>query len=89
MKTKDFKNLREKGVKELKKMVYTKNVEAAKKAMEIKTGKEKNLKLVRHLRREIAKILTLVKEKEILEKIEAAAESDTALASQTKGGPSK
>ncbi len=37
--------------------------------LDIKTGTEKNLKKGANLRNEIAKILTLIKEKEIIERI--------------------
>lgn len=71
MKTKDLKDLRSKDVKSLKKLVSEKRLEAAKAKMGTVAGKEKNIKLALNIRREIAKILTLVREKEILEKIEA------------------
>ena len=68
MKRKDYTDLKEKTIKELTKMVSVKKAEATKKKMEILSGKEKNLKLHRNLRSEVAKILTLIREKEILEK---------------------
>lgn len=72
MKTKEFKNLRAKDIKSLKKLAYTKKLEVIKKNMMVLGGKEKNVKSVGILRNELAKILTLVREKEILEKLEAA-----------------
>ncbi len=69
MKTKDFKDLRAKDIKSLTKLVAEKRVAMAKKIVEVRSGKEKNLKSVGNLRREIAKILTLVREKEIIEKL--------------------
>ena len=71
MKKKDMISLRTKTAKELAKIVYEKQTEATKKKMEIMGGKEKNLKAHKNLSREIAKILTLIREKEIIEKIEA------------------
>jgi len=71
MKTKEFKSLRAKDSKDLVKMVREKRAEAAKKEVEIRSGKEKNIKLLGNIRHEIAKILTLIKEKEILEKLES------------------
>lgn len=53
-----------------KKTVYQLKIEAQKKKMEILTGKEKNLKSYRNLRREIAKILTQEKESQILKELE-------------------
>ncbi len=70
MKTKEFKDLRNKSIKDLLKLVSDKKLESLKKGMAISGGKEKNLKLVANLRREIAKILTLIREKEILETLE-------------------
>ncbi len=67
MKKKDYTDLKSKSVKDLLKMVSAKTNEAAKKQMEIAGGKEKNLKVVANLRRDIAQILTLVKQKEIVE----------------------
>ncbi len=69
MKRKDFEDLRTKSAQEIGKILVAKRLEANKKRMEALAGKEKNLKLYRNLRREIAKILTLVREKEIIEKI--------------------
>lgn len=70
MKRKDFISLRGKTIKELSKLAYEKKTEAIKKKMEIMGGKEKNVKVYRNLMTEVAKILTLVREKEIIEKIE-------------------
>lgn len=52
-----------------KKTVYQLKLESLKKKMEIATGKEKNLKSYRNLRREIAKILTKTTEEKIVEKL--------------------
>ena len=70
MKRKDYTDLKTKTVKELIKMASDKKIEAIKKKMDILGGKEKNLKLHRNFRAEVAKILTLAKEKEILEKLQ-------------------
>lgn len=77
MKTKDLKDLRSKDITSLKKMVTDKKSEAAKAKMGAMASKEKNIKLALNIRREIAKILTLVREKEILEKIEVGAKVKT------------
>ena len=74
MKRKDFTELKSKTVKDLLKMASTKKAEAIKKKMQIIGGKEKNLKVYRNLRVEVAKILTLVREKEILEKLQQKTE---------------
>ena len=70
MKRKDYIDLKGKTVRELTKLASVKKTEAIKKKMQILGGKEKNLKVYRNLRSEIAKILTLVREKEILEKMQ-------------------
>lgn len=69
MKKKDLNDLRTKDLKVLRSMVVAKKLEADKVKIEIIGGKQKNLKTVNNLRHEIAQILTLVREKEILEKL--------------------
>lgn len=76
MKRKDYTDLKGKTITELTKMISVKRTEAIKKKMQILAGKEKNLKLYRNLRAEIAKILTLVREKEILEKVQPEVKSE-------------
>jgi ribosomal protein L29 len=71
MKRKDYADLKGKTVAELTKLASTKRTDAIKKKMQTLAGKEKNLKVYRNLRVEIAKILTLIREKEILEKVES------------------
>lgn len=75
MKKKDFTNLRTKDIKTLKKLAMDKKLEVAKKKMEIMGGKEKNIVAARIMRRDLAQILTLVREKEILEKLEKKGDS--------------
>lgn len=70
MKRKEFLSLREKNIPELKKMVLIKKDEAEKAKMKTMAGKEKNLKVRKNFAREIAKILTLIREKEIIESLE-------------------
>jgi len=69
MKRKDYQDLKGKTVKELLKMASVKKAESLKKKMQILGGKEKNLKLYRQIRTEVAKILTLAREKEIIAKL--------------------
>lgn len=69
MKTKEFKDLRNKEVKDLTKMLNEKRNSLRKIVLEIKTGSEKNIKKGNNIRKEIAKILTLIKEKNIIEQI--------------------
>lgn len=68
MKKKDLKSLRSKTKVELKKLVGDKKKEVNEAFVKTKTGQEKNLKKVKNARRDIAQILTLIKEKEIVEK---------------------
>lgn len=70
MKRKDFTDLRTKDIKTLKKLAMEKKLEVAKKKMEIMGGKEKNIVAAGNLRKELAQILTLVREKEIIEKLQ-------------------
>jgi len=71
MKRKDYADLKGRTFEELTKMASVKRTDAVKKKMQILAGKEKNLKVYRNLRVEIAKILTLIREKEILEEMQS------------------
>lgn len=68
MKTKDLKQLRTKTIKELEGLVRDKKQELLLYYAKIKAGKEKNTSLIKKVRRDIAQILTIIKEKEILER---------------------
>ena len=67
MKKKDFTELKGKESKELIKTLKEKKAELAKVEIAIKAGKEKNLKKANNLRRDIARLLTIINEKKILE----------------------
>lgn len=69
MKKKELTDIKGKTVKDLSKLVYTKKVESKKIKMNTVSGKIKNLKEFKNLRRDIAQILTVIKEKQILEMI--------------------
>jgi ribosomal protein L29 len=69
MKKKDIIDLRKKEVDGLHKMLVEKRNALDKKTVEMFSGKEKNIKVLKNLRREIAQVLTLIKEKEIMKKI--------------------
>ncbi len=75
MKTKEFKDLKSKDIKSLVKIVNEKKTALSKKMTEINTGKEKNIKAGVNLRHEIAKILTLIKEKQIIDELEKRKEN--------------
>lgn len=68
MKTKEFKSIKIKEIKELKNLVSKKKLELIKNQVKILSGKEKNLKKIWALKKEIAQLLTVIKEKKFLEK---------------------
>ena len=67
MKKKDIETLRGKEVAEIKKALAGKRADLIKAQVEMYGGKEKNLKKAKNLRREVAQMLTIIKEREILE----------------------
>ena len=67
MKKKDIETLRGKEVAEIKKALGEKKADLIKAQTEMYGGKEKNLKKAKNLRREVAQMLTIIKEREILE----------------------
>lgn len=68
MKKKDIETLRGKEVAEIKKALAGKRADLIKAQVEMYGGKEKNLKKAKNLRREVAQMLTIIKEREILER---------------------
>ncbi|HTK03583.1 MAG TPA: 50S ribosomal protein L29 [Alphaproteobacteria bacterium] len=68
MKKKEFTEFKNKSVKELQKFVTDKKTEMAKKKVEIFSGKEKNLKYFNNLRRDVAKVMTVIREQEKTQK---------------------
>jgi|WetSurSiteA1Bulk_404760.scaffolds.fasta_scaffold00227_16 ribosomal protein L29 len=72
MKKRDFKDLKVKKIAELTKLVLEKKAELAKIAIGVKTQSEKNVKKGKMLKLEIVRLLTLIREKELLgeEKVE-------------------
>ncbi len=71
MKKADLTSLRTKEIKELTKALKDKKGELAKLTQKIKSGSEKNLKKGKLLKKDIAQILTVIREKEIMTKEEA------------------
>ena len=67
MKKKDLVSLREKDIDTLKTQVVEKKKEEELTLVRIYAGQEKNLKKAFLIRREIAQILTIIREKEIIE----------------------
>lgn len=68
MKKKELKTLREKTVKELEAQVEKLRLGAELAYAKTKVGQEKNVKKFRNERKDIAQILTIIKEKEIIER---------------------
>lgn len=74
MKKKEYKDIKGKEIKDLKNLVEEKRTKLRKFLIDLKTGSEKNVKKGAILRDEIARILTLIREKEILEGIQVEKE---------------
>lgn len=70
MKKKDFKELKVKEVKELRKTFDDLVLQSLKIKAKIVAHQEKNIKAFTNLRRDIARISTLIREKEIIEKLQ-------------------
>jgi ribosomal protein L29 len=68
MKKKDLQSLRKKETKDLQKMVSDKKKQIAENFIKLKAGQEKNFKKMANLKKEVAQIMTVIKEKEIIEK---------------------
>ena len=80
MKTEELKKLREKDTKELEGMVVEKKRELANSYANRKASNESNLKIVKNTKRDIAQILTIIREKEIVQNLKEKEEE-----SSTKG----
>jgi len=63
VKKKDLVSLKTKEIKELEKMAIDKKKASAEAYSKIKAGQEKNIKKVKNLRRDIAQILTVIRQK--------------------------
>ena len=68
MKKKDIISLRSKEAIELAKLVGQMRLEIVKTKANIPASKEKNLKKVKNLRHDLAQVVTLMREKQIMEK---------------------
>lgn len=66
MKKKDITELRSKKLEELVRQVSDKKIDLVKTHANMKVAKEKNIRKARTLRGEIAKILTIIREKQLL-----------------------
>lgn len=74
MKRKELNDLKTKEIEALKKMATETRIGANKKKMESVGGKDKNLKSSWSLRKNLAQIMTVIKEKEIIESLQPKAE---------------
>ncbi len=70
MKKKDVDNLKSKTVEDLTKMVFDKKLKLGSTKADIISSREKNLKMMKNLRRDISQILTVIRQKEIVRKLE-------------------
>lgn len=69
MKKKDLQLIRSKSLSELYALVKGKKEELTLTYAKLKAGKVKNTSILKNLKKDIAQLLTLIKEKEIFEKI--------------------
>jgi ribosomal protein L29 len=70
MKKKDLADLRAKEIKVIKETLSKKKLELATLVTKSVSGGEKNLKKGKNLRKDIAQIMTVIREKELIEKEE-------------------
>ena len=82
MKKKDLIGLRNKHISELKKTVDNKRAEFYNSYASLKASGEKNVKKSKNLRHEISQILTIIREKEIVEEIEKEKGRSVAISSK-------
>lgn len=68
MKIKELKSLKTKDLKELEKLLSGKKLELMKLQVKIAGAKEKNVKIIRNLKKEIAQILTFIQENKLSNK---------------------
>ncbi len=70
MKTKDLNDIRKKDIEELRKTVEEKKEDLRKVNLDTTLGQEDNPKKAKLIKKDIAQIMTIVKEKLLLEKIQ-------------------
>lgn len=76
MKKKDLNTLRTKSDEEIQKALDKKRKSLSDAFIKLKTGQEKDTKVMRKIRREIAQILTIRREKEIIAKYKKEEEKE-------------
>lgn len=63
MKIKELKDIKTKDIKDLERTVSKLRMDLSKNAVKVAGGKEKNLKIAKNIKKEIAQILTIIKSK--------------------------
>lgn len=70
MKKKELKSLKQKTIKEIEKVLIKKRQSLLETIVKAKAGQEKNVKKVKMLKKDVAQILTILKQKQLKEKQE-------------------
>jgi len=65
-----LQELRNQNIEELTKLAQKKDLEIAKLNLELKAGRERNIRLLKAAKKDLARIKTLIAEKKILEILE-------------------
>lgn len=77
MKIKELNNTRTKDLKTIETLLTKKRLEMSKIQVKILSGKEKNLKTMKFIKKEIAQLLTLINEKKLISETEDVKEKET------------
>jgi len=70
MKKRELADIRKKTLKDLIKQVDKRCADLLKEKINISAGKSKNIKKVRSLKQDVAQILTVIREKELIEELD-------------------
>ena len=84
MKKKDLAGIKKTSKEELKSLAEKKSLDLSKAKAAMKAGQEKNLKKVKLLRHEISQILSILREKEIVEKLDEKKVENNPVAKEAK-----
>jgi len=69
MKKKEMNEVKAKDIKEMEKIISEKKIDIIKTRAQVVTSKEKNLKKIKMAKRDISQISTIIREKQIAEKL--------------------
>jgi len=69
MKKKEMNEVKAKDIKEMEKILSEKKIDIIKTRAQVVTSKEKNLKKIKMAKRDISQISTIIREKQIAEKL--------------------